>query len=49
MDKIKCPKCGEIIADTPECNSIGIITCDGCKEKIIWKCNENKTIAEIYK
>ncbi|EKY29590.1 hypothetical protein HMPREF0216_00173 [Clostridium celatum DSM 1785] len=48
MDKIRCPKCGEIITENPECVSTGIITCDECKEKVIWKCDGKETIAKIY-
>lgn len=49
MDKIKCPKCGEIITEAPDCVASGIITCDGCNEQIIWKCDGQKMKIELCK
>lgn len=49
MDNVLCPKCGEIIFEEPGCEANGIITCDKCKERIIWKCDEKKTVVKIFK
>lgn len=49
MDNVLCPKCREIIFEEPRCEVNGIITCDNCKEKIIWKCDGEKTVVKIFK
>lgn len=47
MEKVLCPKCGEIIFEEPECEANGIITCDNCNNKIRWMCDGKKTITKL--
>lgn len=49
MENVKCPNCGEIIFEEPKCEANGLITCDKCKEKILWKCDSNKTVVKLYR
>lgn len=47
MEKVLCPKCGEIIFEEPECEANGIITCDKCNNKISWICDGKRTITKL--
>lgn len=47
MNNIICPKCGEVLMENPICESMGIVTCDKCKEQIIWKCDGEKVSQKI--
>ena len=47
MEKVLCPKCGEIIFEEPECEANGIITCDKCNNKIRWIFDGKRTITKL--
>ena len=46
MDKLVCPKCGEILADGAGCRASGVITCDECNYQMTWECDGKKTISK---
>lgn len=46
MDKVVCPKCGEVVEEGAGCKASGVITCHKCKYQMIWECDGKKTIAK---